>query len=68
MFFERGIEIDCAGRHKLVLSDDRLTCFLCGWSKLTRLLDTGRKSLGFIASIGVDLVVVWVIDVDLISV
>ena len=50
--------------------DDRLTCFLCGrwWSKLTRFLHVGRKSLGFSVNIKVDLVSVWLVDIDLVSV
>ena len=48
--------------------DDRLTRLLRGWwSKLTRFLDAGRKSLGFRVSIEIDVVLVWVVD-DLISV
>ena len=48
--------------------DDRLNWFLCGWwSKLTRFLDAGRKSLGFRVSIEIDVVLVWVVD-NLISV
>ena len=50
--------------------DDRLTWFLCGWwwwSKLTRFLDTGHKSLGFSVSINIDLVFVRVVDIDLIT-
>ena len=38
----------------------RLTWFLCGWwSKLTRFLDAGRKSLGFSVSIEIELVLSW---------
>ena len=63
--------------------DDRLTWFMGGWwwSKLTRILDTGPKSLGFSASIEIDLVLsgwsilAWfqcggsnVVDIGLISV
>ena len=49
--------------------DDRWTCFLCRWwwSKLTRFLDAGRKSLGFSMSIEIYLVLVWVVDIDSIS-
>ena len=52
--------------------DDRLTCFfifVCGWwwSKWSRFLDAGRKSLGFSVRIEIDLVV-WVVDIYLISV
>ena len=49
---------------------DRLTSFLCGWSKFTPFWDAGRKSLGFISSVSIeiDLVFVWVVDNDLISV
>ena len=49
---------------------DRLTSFLCGWSKFTPFWDAGRKSLGFISSVSIeiDLVFVWVVDIDLISV
>ena len=36
--------------------------------ELTRLLDAGRKSLGFSVSIEIDLVFVWVVDNELISV
>ena len=46
--------------------DDRLTCFSCGWwwSKMSRFLDTGRKSLGFSVSIEMDLVFGWMVDID----
>ena len=49
--------------------DDWLTRFLCGWwwSNLTRVLDAGRKSLGFRVSIEIDKVFVWVVEIDLIS-
>ena len=36
--------------------------------ELTRFLDAGRKSFGFSLAIEIDLVVVWVVDIDLISV
>ena len=50
--------------------DDRLTWCLCTlwWSTLTRFLDAGRKSLAFSVSIDIDLVFVWVVDTDFISV
>ena len=32
--------------------------------ELTRFLDAGRKSLGFSLAIEIDLVVVWVVDID----
>ena len=38
------------------------------WSKLTRFLDMGRKSLGFSIRIEIDMVFVWVVDIDLVSV
>ena len=70
--FSLGVESDlvlCGGSQLTVCGpkltcfkcDDRLTWFLCGlwWSKLTRFLDAGRKSLGFSVSIEIDLVSVW---------
>ena len=59
----------CGPKLNCFKSDDRLTWFLCRswWSKLTRFLDGGRKSLGFSVSIEIDLVFVWVVDIDLIS-
>ena len=41
---------------------------MCGWSKLTWFLYAGRKSLGFSLRIEIDLVFVWVVEIDLISV
>ena len=35
---------------------------------MTRVLDAGRKSLGFSVSIEIDLILVWVVDINLISV
>ena len=47
---------------------DRLTCFLCRWSKLTWFLDVGRVSIGSSASIEIGFVLVWVVDIDFFSV
>ena len=52
LFFSVGIGIDLVFCVQAEIDffncDDRLTWFLCGWwSKLTRFLDAGRKSLGF---------------------
>ena len=48
---------ECGPKLTCFECDDRLTWFLCGWwSKLTRFLDAGRKSLGFSVSIEIDLV------------
>ena len=35
---------------------------------MARFLDSGRKSFGFSVSVEIDLVFVWVVDIDLISV
>ena len=51
----------------LLLCGDPLTSFYCGLSKLGWFLDAGRKSLGFSVSIEIDLVFVWVVKIDLIS-
>ena len=66
----RGIEIDRVRAEINIFNcSDRLTWFLCGWwSKLTRFLNAGRKSLGFSISTEIDLVFVCVVDTDLISV
>ena len=76
-----GSTVKCfrCGELKLTICGPKLTCFkcddglawfMCGrwWSKLTRFLDAGRKSLGFSVSIEVHMVFVWVEGVDLISV
>ena len=47
---------------------DRLTCFLCGWSKRTWFLYAGRKSLGIDGSTEIDLVFVRVVEMDVVSV
>ena len=49
------------------LMRNRLTWFLCGWSKLTLFLYVGRKSLGFSVSIESDFGFVCVVAIDLIS-
>ena len=68
MFFARGVEIDCMrAETNLLLCGDPLTSFYCGLSKLGWFLDAGRKSLGFSVSIEIDLVFVWVVKIDLIS-
>ena len=60
----------CRSKSTCFECDDQLTWFLCEWwwSKLTRFLDAGHKSLGFSVRIEIDLVSVWVVDIDLISV
>ena len=61
--------IACGTKSTRFVCTGHLICFLCGWWwwGLSWFLDAGRKSLGFSVSIGMDLVFVWVADVDLIS-
>ena len=47
---------------------NRLSWFLCGWSKLAWFLYASRKSPGLGWSIEFDLVLVWMIELDLTSV
>ena len=55
LVFSLGIEIDSVSvrgpKMTCFWCGDRLTSFLCGWSKLTWFLHAGRKSLGFGVSI-----------------
>ena len=44
---------------------DRLTWLLCGWSKLPWFLFAGRKSPGSGVRIEIDLLLVWVVEIDL---
>ena len=66
-----GIVIDmfllCGPKLNCFQCGDRLTWFLCGWSKLPWVLCAGRKSLGFIISINLDFVFVWIVEIDLTS-
>ena len=63
-----GVEIDCVQAEiDFFQWGDRLTWFLCGWSKLTWFLCAGRKSLGFRVNVEVELVFVCVVVIDLIS-
>ena len=59
-FLVGGVEIVTVSGPKLACfyCGDRLTWFLCGWSKLTCFFGAGRKSLGFGVSIEIDFVFV----------
>ena len=70
-FLCEGLKLTVCGPKLMCFGcDDRWTSFLrrWWWSKLTQFLDAGCKSLGFSVSIEINLVFVWVVDVDLISV
>ena len=58
----------CADDNGLFLVWGSIDLVLCGWSKLTWFLNAGRKSLGFGVNIDFDLVFVWVVETNLISV
>ena len=59
LVFRVGIEIElvfvCGAKMTCFKCGDLLTWFLCGWSKLTWFLYSGRKSLGFSVNIELDL-------------
>ena len=65
------MEIDlflvCGPKMTCFYCGDRLIWFLCGWSKLTWFLYSGRKSLRVSVNVEIDLVFVLV-EIDLISV
>ena len=64
------VEIDyvfvCGTKMTCLWYGDRLTWFLCGWSKMTCFLCAVRKGPGPSVSIETNLVFVWVVEIHLI--